>query len=63
MLCGVLFTVSELESQKLVFRPTMDEPFPIRSSIRQGCLMCMPDIVHSSFEPAVDLVKSTSRRH
>jgi len=63
VLCGVLFTVSVLESQTLVFRPTMDGPFPIRSSIRQGCLMCMLFVVHSSFEPAVDLVKSTSRKH
>jgi hypothetical protein len=63
VLCGVLFTVSVLESQTLVFRPKMDGPFSIRSSIRQGCLMYMLFIVHSSSEPAVDLVKSTSRRH
>jgi hypothetical protein len=48
VLCGVLFTVSGLESQTLVFRPAMDGPFPIRSSIRQECLMCMLFIVHSS---------------
>jgi hypothetical protein len=41
VLSGVLFTVSVLESQTLVFRPRMDRPFPIRSSVRQGCLMSM----------------------
>jgi hypothetical protein len=38
LLCGVLFTVSVLESQKLVFRPTMGGPFPIRSSFDKGAL-------------------------
>lgn len=63
VLCGVLFTVSVLESQTPVSRPTMGGPFPIRSSIRRGCLMCMLFVIHSSSEPAVDLVRSTSRKH
>lgn len=63
VLCGVLFRFSVAESQTIVFRPTMGWTLPDKELIRRGCPLSMLFIARSSSEPAVDLVKSTSRRH